>query len=217
MICIRKLSCEGIGNISANTGMMSNKENAIFFDRDGVVINDVHLLTDINDVVIPPLTIEAFKLISGIDYKKIVITNQTVISRGLSTQSDVSMINDFIINKIFEETGCKIEKMYVCPHHPEATLNQYKKVCECRKPKPGMILQASKDYGINLNKSWMIGDRISDIVAGSTAGCKTILLQTGMHRADPIVSDSMNFSVRPDLICKNLFEAAEIITKEYQA
>ena len=192
--------------------MMSTK--AIFFDRDGVLNKDVNLLCRIEDIVIPKETIDAFRLLYGTEYKNIVVSNQTVISRGLASENDVDRINQHISDEIFTLTSCRIDRFYICPHHPDATLEKYRKSCDCRKPMPGMLKEAAKDYDIDLARSWMIGDRISDIIAGHRAGCRTIIIRTGMHKEKPIISDDMDLSIAPDYFCDNLLEAVLIILKD---
>lgn len=190
------------------------QRKAVFLDRDGVLIEDVNLLTLRNQVRIYKETPEALKVFNSLGYLLFVVTNQTVVARGLVTEEDVEELNSFIGKMLFEKSGCKIKHFYYCPHHPEATLPQYRIKCECRKPRPGMLLQAAKEYNLNLVSSFMIGDRISDIVAGYKAGCTTILVKTGMHQAKPIVSDDMDLSVEPDYVCNDLYEASRIILKE---
>jgi D,D-heptose 1,7-bisphosphate phosphatase/four helix bundle protein len=185
--------------------------SAIFFDRDGVIIKDVHLLTDKNEVEIYPEAYKAFSLLRNEKLQSIIITNQTVVGRGLISENNVKEINDFIVNRIYKKTDYMIEAYYYCPHHPNADLKDYRINCDCRKPKSGMLLQAAKDYIINLKRSWMIGDRISDINAGYNAGCKTILVETGKHLEKPIESDALDLSIKPDFICKNILEAVEMI------
>ena len=191
---------------------MDNK--AVFFDRDGVLNEDIHLLYKIEDVIIPSYTVEAFELLQSFTGKKIVVSNQTVISRGLASEEDVEKLNQYINKQLFDATGCSIDKFYVCPHHPEATLEKYRINCNCRKPKPGMLLQAANDLKINLSQSWMIGDRISDIVAGHRVGCKTILIQTGRHTEKTIISDAMDTTISPGYICAHLLEAVKIIFQQ---
>ena len=191
--------------------------NAIFFDRDGVLNQDTHLPTRIEDIRILEDTYRAFEIISSSflkDWKRIVVSNQTVISRGLATEKEIHALNQYIAREIFDRTRCAIDKFYICPHHPEATLGAYRKNCDCRKPKPGMLLRAAEEFTIDLNASWMIGDRISDIIAGREAGCSTILIKTGMHSEKPIVSDAMDTTIEPDHICDDLLEAIELIIKK---
>ena len=191
---------------------MNNK--TIFFDRDGILIKDVHLLTKCEQVQIYPETFKVFKLLKTLNVKSIIITNQTVVARGMISVKEVEMINNFICNKIFLKTGYKIGKFYYCPHHPNANIEKYRVNCECRKPKSSMLIQAAKDFNIELSNSWMIGDRISDIIAGYNVGCKTILVETGKHLEEPIQSDSMDLSIKPDFICENILKAVELIINE---
>jgi D-glycero-D-manno-heptose 1,7-bisphosphate phosphatase len=183
----------------------------IFFDRDGVLIEDIHLLTQLKQVKFYLETFEAIRLILHSDYKSIVITNQPVVARGMISEQKVESINNFIKDQIFNKTKYKIEKFYYCPHHPNANIENYRINCNCRKPKSGMLLQATDEYDIDLNNSWMIGDRISDIIAGHNVGCKTILVETGKHLDKPIESDIIDFSIKPDFICNNILEAVRII------
>lgn len=187
------------------------QRKAVFLDRDGVLIEDVNLLTLRNQVRIYRETPKALKVLNSLGYLLFVVTNQTVVARGLATEEDVEELNSFIGKKLFEKSGCKIEHFYYCPHHPEATLPQYRIKCECRKPRPGMLLQAAKEYDLNLVSSFMIGDRISDIAAGHKAGCRTILVKTGMHQAKPIISDAIDLTVKPNYVCTDLYEASMII------
>ena len=190
------------------------QQKAVFLDRDGVLIEDVSLLTRRDQVRVCKKTSEALKVLNRSGYKPFVVSNQTVVARGLATEEDVEELNSFIQKLLLEKSGCKIEHFYYCPHHPEATLPQYRIKCKCRKPRPGMLLQAAREYNLDLSASFMVGDRISDIVAGHKAGCTTILVKTGMHQANPIVSDGMDLSVEPDYVCTDLYEASMIILED---
>ncbi|TSA55925.1 MAG: HAD-IIIA family hydrolase [Planctomycetaceae bacterium] len=192
------------------------QRKAVFLDRDGVLIEDVNLLTRRDQVLICNKTPVALNALNASEYAIFVITNQPVVARGLATEQDVEELNSFIGKKVFEKSGCKIERFYYCPHHPEATLPEYRIKCDCRKPRPGMLLQAAREYNLDLSASFMIGDRISDIIAGYRAGCTTILVKTGMHKAKPIVSDAMDLTVKPDHVCNDLYEASGIILREYK-
>ena len=187
---------------------------AIFLDRDGVLIKDHGLLTEISQVEFADDVFDALKILKDTDYKLIVITNQAVIARGMIDEAGVEKINQYILDEISERSGCVFEKCCFCPHHPHADVEKYRVNCECRKPKPGMLLQAAGEFDIDLSQSYMIGDRMSDIIAGAKAGCKTILIQTGRHKDAPIVSDAFDPDIKPDYICKKLTEALNIINHE---
>ena len=115
------------------------------------------------------------------------------------------------MKKELAKDGATIDAEYYCFHHPESKIKKYKKICDCRKPKPGMLLQASKDYDIDLKKSWMIGDGLTDIQAGISAGCKTILMGTFKcyHCAK-----MQELGIKTDFVSPNLFKASIITEKE---
>ncbi len=189
--------------------ILENKFNrAVFLDRDGVLIEDVHLLTSKDRIKILPGVAEALQKLKTFGFYLLVVTNQTVVSRGLCSEDDVNAINSYLNISLKEMIDC----FYFCPHHPNADIPNYKVDCDCRKPKPGMLLQAAKDYDLQLTGCWMIGDRISDIVAGEQAGCKTIQVLSGEHSAAPIISAAMPEELpEADFSCSGLLQAAKII------
>ena len=189
-------------------------KKAVFFDRDGVLIEDVHLLDSIEKIKIKNDNFTALSLLNRLKYLKIVVTNQTVISRGICTEKEVLKINDYINKLYIEKAGTGFDKFYICPHHPNADILKYRRNCNCRKPKPGMLIDAADEFNIDLKKSWMIGDRISDINAGYKAGCRTILLKAKCYKNKPIISDGYDNNVYADYSVVNLLEAVKIITGE---
>ncbi|MFH1761177.1 MAG: HAD family hydrolase [bacterium] len=190
-----------------------NKKSAIFLDRDGVIIDDVDLLIDRNMISILPGVPEALGDLHSAGFLLVSVSNQTVIARGLATESAVKAINRQINSLLIKSGGYPMDNFYFCPHHPQAALPRYRIDCECRKPKPGLLLNAAKELNINLKTSYMIGDRISDINAGHAAESKTILVETGRHLKRPIISDHLDLSIKPDYTCANLLQASKIILK----
>jgi D,D-heptose 1,7-bisphosphate phosphatase len=194
------------------------KNKAVFLDRDGV-INEVIYNKEMG-IVDSPSTVEQFKLLPGIGkainnfqkqgFKVIVISNQPGLAKDHYNIDVFEKIKEKM-KKELEKENVKIDAEYYCLHHPEAKIQKYKITCDCRKPKPGMILKAAKDHDIDLKKSWMIGDGINDLKAGKKAGCKTILI--GRMKCDlcKIMEDE---KVKPDFIAPNLFKASLIIEKE---
>lgn len=183
----------------------------IFLDRDGVLVKDAEL--SLEDFEIMPGVFEGLKNLKRAGFKFFVVTNQTVIARGWLSEIEVESRHTQLAEIIERESGVLLESFYVCPHHPNATLEKYRVKCQCRKPLPGMLLQAAREHAIELPRSYMIGDRISDIIAGSRAGCTTLLLKTGMHHQAPIISADMDLSITPDHECENLLEASELILR----
>ena len=184
---------------------------AVFLDRDGVLVEDVDLLATISQIKILPGVAEALTKLRKANFKLIVVSNQAIVARGLITEKAVEEIHSEI-NRHLAENGVSIDAFYFCPHHPKATLEKYRVVCECRKPRPGLLFQATREQQIDLQKSFMVGDRITDVIAGAKAGCRTILVQTGQHGAAPIeTAEPLDNSIQPDWTCANLREAADWI------
>jgi len=185
---------------------------AIFLDRDGtlneMVYDSNHGIFDSpmipGQVKIKPGTVDFVRGVKALGYKVIIVTNQPGIAKGTLTFSDLDKINDKIVESIGKEF---IDDLIVCPHHPKGLLNkdsEYIMECDCRKPKPGMIIRAAGKHSIDLSKSWMIGDGITDVQAGIAAGCKTMLI------ADIKIEHFQKFkefNILPDIIVKNLNEA----------
>jgi len=183
---------------------------AIFLDRDGVINKDVDNLHKIEDIIILDKVPEALKHLKSKGYLLIVVSNQPVISRGWITEDGVKEINEEMNRRILKSGGSKIDRFYFWPHHPDAQIEKYKKNCDCRKPGIGMIVQAVEDFGIDIDSSFMIGDRISDIVMGQKAGCKTILIESE-HSHTKLKGRDYNVDTNPDFIAKSLFESVSKI------
>lgn len=159
---------------------LSKKQKAVFLDRDGTINKYVGFLTDISDLRLLEGSAEAIRRINRSGYLAIVVTNQPVIARGDVTFEELDEIHAKM-ETLLGEQGAYIDAIYCCPHHPDkgfaGEVPELKIECECRKPKPGLLLQTAKDFNIDLESSWMIGDSERDVLAGKQAGCRTILLQ----------------------------------------
>lgn len=178
---------------------------AAFLDRDGVIIEETQFITDPDKV---KLLGNAAKAIARLNkgYKVFIITNQPAVGRGLCTEEQAKEVNNKVI-ELLKEQGAVIDATYMCFHHPIHGLGKYKVECGCRKPKPGMILKAAEEHGIDLSQSFTIGDKTGDIKAGHLAGTKTILVQTG-YGGDDGFKDAT-----PDYTAKDLYGAAEIMLR----
>ena len=188
---------------------------AVFLDRDGT-INEIVYYQDLG-IVDSPFTAEQFKLLPQVgeairilnqsEFKVILVSNQPGIAKGHFSMETFGEIREKMRTEL-AKYGAHLDGEYYCLHHPEAKIEEYKKNCECRKPKPGLLLKAAKDLSIDLSNSWMVGDSLTDIEAGKRAGCKTILI--GNMKCDLCrLMDEKN--IRPDYIVKNLYMAKEII------
>lgn len=181
-------------------------KKAVFLDRDGTINVDKGYTWRIEDLELFPGTSEAIRLLNEAGYLVIVVTNQAGVAKGFYTETDVRSFN-MELQRTLLAHGAWIDDFYYCPHHPEGH-PPYNMVCKCRKPAPGMIIKAAQDWKIDLNRSWIIGDKWSDLQAGLAAGCKPILVLTG---------EGMRESVKvPTAIprCLDLRQAAKKIIAE---
>jgi len=189
---------------------LKNKRKAIFLDRDGVINKEVDQLSGAEDMKIYDFSAKAIKTINNSDFLAIIVTNQPMIAKGFMTKEDLNEIHKKLETELGSK-GAKIDAFYYCPHHPEKgfpdEIPELKIKCKCRKPEIGLFLKAKKEFNIDLKKSFLIGDKTSDILAGKRAGCKTILVKTGYGGKDG------KFSVKSDFIAKNLLEAVKIINR----
>lgn len=165
------------GRITAKN--LKNKQKAIFLDRDGTINEYVGFLTNIDEFKLLDGVTDAIKKINASGFLAIVVTNQPVIARGEVTYEQLDEIHHKM-ETLLGQAGAYLDAIYYCPHHPHSgyagEVKSLKIECECRKPKPGMLMKAAKDYNIDLEHSWMIGDSKNDILAGKNAGCKTVLI-----------------------------------------
>ena len=188
---------------------------ALFLDRDGVLIEDIHLLTRPEQVVILSGVLGALQLLNQAGFKLIVVSNQPVVARGLASEQDVRAVNAHMESLLKSAGAPPLDGVYFCPHHPNATLPAYRVDCDCRKPKPGMFLRAARELDLDLRASFAVGDRITDIIAGARARCRTVLVKTGRHLEAPIeTSEPLDESILPDYVCADLAAAAEWILKQ---
>lgn len=181
-----------------------NSHRAVFLDRDGVLIEDVDLLTESTRIRILPGVPEALARLKAAGFALLVVSNQTVVARGLLDEAQVLALHIEVEARLAASGAPPLDGFYFCPHHPKATLACYRCDCECRKPRPGLLLQAAREHGIDLASSFLVGDRPSDILAGAAAGCRTLWVETGQHQAPPIETIDAPAVPRPDFICADL-------------
>lgn len=188
---------------------LEQKQKAIFLDRDGVINDDTEFIRSPKEMKLLPGTSNAVKQINNSEYLAIVATNQSVIARNLCTVEGLQSIH----NKMESDLGLNhayLDKIYYCPHHPDKGFPDenpiYKVECDCRKPKPGMLLEAADKFNIDLSESFMVGDHERDIQAGKAAGCITIGVTTG--------KGLRKTSTKADYFFNNLDEAVYFIINE---
>lgn len=173
--------CEDYRTGRVQAKNLKKRQKAVFLDRDGTINRYVGFLRNIDDFELLPGAAEAIKQINAAGYLAIVITNQPVIARGEITFAQLQEIHKKMETLLGAE-GAYVDGIYFCPHHPhkgyEGEIPALKISCECRKPKPGMLIKAAEDFHIDLDASWMIGDSENDVKAGNAAGCRTALIGT---------------------------------------
>lgn len=171
--------CEDYKRGRVQAKNLKQKQKAVFLDRDGTINRYVGFLRNIDDFELLPGVVEAIKAINASGFLAIVVTNQPVIARGEVTYDQLQEIHNKMETLLGAE-GAYLDAIYFCPHHPhkgyEGEIPELKIECDCRKPKPGMLLKAAEDFNIDLSLSWMIGDGENDVKAGKAAGCKTGLI-----------------------------------------
>ncbi len=174
--------CEDFKKGVVSAKNLSNKQKAIFLDRDGTINKYVGFLRNIDEFELLPEVSEAIRMINTSGYLAIVVTNQPVIARGEVTFEELDNIH-CKMETLLGKDGAYIDGLYFCPHHPhkgyEGEIPELKIDCDCRKPKPGMLLKAAEELNIDLNASYMIGDSDSDVQAGEAAGCTGIKINEG--------------------------------------
>lgn len=171
--------CRDFRNGTVQAKNLTQKQKAIFLDRDGTINKYVGFLRDIDEFELIDGVAEAIRAINESGYLAIVVTNQPVIARGEITWEELREIHNKMETLLGLE-GAYLDGIYFCPHHPhkgyEGEISELKIDCDCRKPKPGLLLKAAEDFNIDMSQSWMIGDGENDVKAGEAAGCKSILI-----------------------------------------
>jgi D-glycero-D-manno-heptose 1,7-bisphosphate phosphatase len=191
---------------------------AVFYDRDGTIMKMIY---DPDEGIIQtakkpsqinfvPGIIDIIKHTTSLGYKNIIASNQAGVgAQKISLKNFNNVKNE--MTQLITKQGAIIDAQYYCFHHPSATIQKYKKDCDCRKPKPGLLIQASLEHNIDLNKSWIIGDSINDVLAGNSVGCKTILLANLDESEYLHVLEENLKGIKPNYLIKNLEEAINII------
>jgi histidinol-phosphate phosphatase family protein len=174
------------------------KNRAVFLDRDGTIMEDSHFVGEVERVVLLPGSVRALARLSEAGFRLYVVTNQSGVGRGYFTRDDVDRVHAHLDER-FAREGVRIERYLVCPHHPDEG-------CDCRKPAPGPVLRLAREARIDLARSFVVGDRASDIRLGENVGARTVLVLTGIGR-----EASEDPELRPDHVAPDLAEAVDWI------
>ncbi len=183
----------------AARGQTERKRPAVFLDRDGVLTEEKSYIACVRELCIFSYAAECVRVIHEKGYYAIVVTNQSGVARGLFTERRLQEMNNYLIR----QTG--VDAVYYCPHHPDGNVEAYRKECRCRKPGTGMIERACRDFDIDLGHSYMVGDRAGDILAGQSAGVKTVLVESGYGNA------RLESEVRADYVLRDLRGLTDVL------
>lgn len=157
---------------------MHGMEKVIFLDKDGTLIEDVPYNCDVNLIRLLPGARDGLRRLQAAGYRLIVVSNQPGVAHGYFPNDALGPVESALRSLLADE-AIRLDGFYYCPHHPDGRLAAYAMACDCRKPSPGLLIQAASDYGVDLHRSWMIGDILHDVEAGRRAGCRTILIDNG--------------------------------------
>jgi D-glycero-D-manno-heptose 1,7-bisphosphate phosphatase len=177
------------------------KRPAVFLDRDGTLIEERGYLDRLELLAVFPWTGDALRLLNRAGFATVVVTNQSAIARGMIDESFLRDVHRALDERL---APARIDRYYYCPHFPTATVERYRAVCDCRKPRPGMIERACREMDLDPARSFMVGDRWLDVECGRAAGTRTILVRTGHggHEVAQAPDDA-----KADVILNNLMEA----------
>jgi D-glycero-D-manno-heptose 1,7-bisphosphate phosphatase len=188
------------------------KKAAVFLDRDGTINEEMGYINHRDRFIIFPFVAESIKVFNSLNFRVIVVTNQSGIARGYFDESLVVELHDRLINEMKEQKAI-IDAIYYCPHHPAEGTGKYLLDCNCRKPRPGMIETAVKEYDIDLDESYMIGDRYKDILFAKRLNIKSAFVLTGYGKGEyEYQRDSWEYL--PDLVGENLLAVAKMIKNQ---
>jgi D-glycero-D-manno-heptose 1,7-bisphosphate phosphatase len=180
--------------------------SSVFLDRDGTLNVDRRYVSTPEDVELVPRAADGARTLENAGYALVIVSNQSGIARGLFTEAQAQAVDDRVIELLAKE-GVHVAGSYRCPHLPDAPLASYAKVCDCRKPQPGLILRAARDLHLDLATSWAIGDRARDTAAGIAAGCRAVAVLPSPPRPEAEDFDG----TPPEHVASDLVDAARFI------
>lgn len=189
---------------------MASGRPAVFLDRDGTLIEEVGYLERIERLEFFPYSVDAVRLLNRINFAVVVVTNQAGVARGMFDEAFVNEVHRRIAS-VLEAGGAHVDGFYYCPHHPEGSVAEYRRACECRKPQPGLLSKAATELRLDLTRSIVVGDRWHDLEAGAAVEARGVLVRTGYGREQEQVPPPAG--VRPAAVVDNLIAATSWILR----
>jgi len=189
--------------------VMTGRMPAVFVDRDGTLLEEVGYLDRLERLALFPYSVDAVRLLNRAGFRVVVITNQAGVARGFFGEGFVREAHEFL-DRTFRAGQARIDGFYYCPHLPEASVEAYRRQCDCRKPRPGMIRDAERDLDLDIPGSYVVGDRWLDVELGLAVGARTVLVRTGYGRTEESRPPA---GVRADAVTDNLMDAVTWILR----
>ena len=178
---------------------------AVFLDRDGTINVEAGYITDLDRLVLMPGAAEAIRRLSDAGFLGVLATNQSGPARGFYPEAWIHALHGRLA-ELLAEGGARLDGVYYCPHLPDGTVPEYALACDCRKPEPGMLVAAAQKHGIDLARSFMVGDKATDVELGQREGCRTVLLRSGY--GEDVLAGRSQWACQPDFIADSIVEAA---------
>ena len=191
---------------------MTGLRRAVFIDRDGTISEEVGYVNHVSRYRVFPYAAEALRVLRDAGWLSILVTNQAGVARGYFEEEMVGAVHGLLAREL-ERGGARLDAIYYCPHHPSVGAPPYRSDCDCRKPKPGLILRAAEEFELDLAQCWMVGDRHSDTELARNAGVRSAFVLSGYGRGE-WEHQRAAWRHRPDLVADDLLEAARAIAKE---
>lgn len=191
---------------------MKPARRAVFIDRDGTISEEVGYVNHVSRYRVFPFSAEAIRLLNHAGWLAILVTNQAGVARGYFDERMIERVHEKLTSELARE-GAELDAIYYCPHHPSVGEPPYRKDCECRKPRPGLILQAAKEFELDLDECWMVGDRYSDTELARNAGVRSAFVLSGYGRGE-WEHQKHGWKHEPDLVAENLLEAVKVIIEK---
>jgi D-glycero-D-manno-heptose 1,7-bisphosphate phosphatase len=187
-------------------------KRAVFIDRDGTISEEVGYINHVSRFRLFPYAASAIRYLNENGWLAVVITNQAGVARGYFSEDTIQSVHAAMTREL-QSAGARLDAIYYCAHHPSVGEPPYRLDCDCRKPKPGLILRAAKDLDIDLEHSWMVGDRYSDVELAANAGVKSMFVLSGYGRGE-WEHQRAGWTKQPDRVAENLLEAVRHIVVE---
>jgi D-glycero-D-manno-heptose 1,7-bisphosphate phosphatase len=192
---------------------VSGERRAVFMDRDGTISEEVGYVNHPSRYRVFPFAAEAVRTLNAAGWLAVLVTNQAGVARGYFREELIGEVHKVLAEEL-ERGGARLDAVYYCPHHPTVGEPPYRFDCDCRKPRPGLLLRAARELDLDLSRCWMVGDRYSDTELARNAGVRAAFVLTGYGRGEH-EHQSHAWKHRPDLVAENLLEAVrEIISAE---